>query len=86
MKILSVQKEKGSYRSVERVTGDYSERIFCLRARDPICVTISSQGFLGGDFCLPGSVQVTALVSGHTVCRHMAGCVTSGSHVSPFPT
>lgn len=53
---------------MEPATGSYSEESFDMRARDPVRVTTNSQGFLGGDFCLLGSIQVIALVSGYMVC------------------
>ena len=57
---------------MEPATGSYSEEPSDMRARDPVRVTTSSQGFLGGDFCLLGSIQVIALVSGYMVCCLLA--------------
>ena len=61
-----------SYSNVEPAAGDYSEEPSDMRARDPVRVTMSLQGFLGGDFCLRRSIEVIALVSGYMVCCLLA--------------
>ena len=53
---------------MEPAAGSHSEEPSDMRARDLVRVNMSSQGFSGGDFCLLGSIEAIAFVSGYMIC------------------